>query len=240
MPQTPCSRHPPPILWAFPASTRPRPPFRRGRRIAPSAIWWSPMEQLGDRKGSGMHKRVPFNAVQDCETTARGTSVAKAADGPCVSPTAVSHQLHPLDTSLSVAPGKRRNTQIRPASDVLIPAPHTVPGRREARGPKNGPVLSHRERINSCKGKRQDGRRTGDDHSGPAPRPVHPRCTDTPGRGCPNSAGTGLRAFLPGANVNAGQRRVPLAIAAYRFTDALPARQRQAQGTQDRSWKTQQ
>lgn len=59
-----------------------------------------------------MRKRVPLNAIRAFEATARNSSVVRAADELCVTPTAVSHQLRLLEDFLQTELFIRRNARI--------------------------------------------------------------------------------------------------------------------------------
>ncbi|WP_298500122.1 LysR substrate-binding domain-containing protein [uncultured Maritimibacter sp.] len=65
-----------------------------------------------------MRKRVPLNAIRAFEAVARNTSVAKAANELCVTPTAVSHQIRLLEDFLQVALFERKNSRIYPTPDA--------------------------------------------------------------------------------------------------------------------------
>ncbi|MER5171369.1 MULTISPECIES: LysR substrate-binding domain-containing protein [Thioclava] len=59
-----------------------------------------------------MRKRIPLNAIRAFEATARNSSVVKAADELCVTPTAVSHQIRQLEEFLQVRLFIRKNSRI--------------------------------------------------------------------------------------------------------------------------------
>ena len=59
-----------------------------------------------------MRKRVPLNAIRAFEAVARNTSVAKAAEELCVTPTAVSHQIRLLEDFLQTELFVRKNSRI--------------------------------------------------------------------------------------------------------------------------------
>ncbi|MEC7764403.1 MAG: LysR substrate-binding domain-containing protein [Pseudomonadota bacterium] len=65
-----------------------------------------------------MRKRVPLNAIRAFEAVARNTSVAKAANELCVTPTAVSHQIRLLEDFLQIELFERRNSRIYPTSEA--------------------------------------------------------------------------------------------------------------------------
>lgn len=81
-----------------------------------------------------MRKRAPLNAIRAFEAAARHTSVAKAADELCATPTAVSHQLRLLEDFLQVELFERRNSRIYPtfrgASECLAHQRGAEPDRR--------------------------------------------------------------------------------------------------------------
>lgn len=62
--------------------------------------------------GVPMRKRVPLNSIRAFEATARNSSVAKAADELCVTPTAVSHQIRLLEEFLQVQLFLRKSGRI--------------------------------------------------------------------------------------------------------------------------------
>ncbi|WP_375688594.1 LysR substrate-binding domain-containing protein [Pseudooceanicola sp. LIPI14-2-Ac024] len=66
-----------------------------------------------------MRKRVPLNAIRAFEAVARHTSVAKAANELCVTPTAVSHQIRLLEDFLQVELFERRKSRIYPTPEAL-------------------------------------------------------------------------------------------------------------------------
>ncbi|SMO54193.1 LysR family transcriptional regulator, glycine cleavage system transcriptional activator [Thalassovita litoralis] len=66
-----------------------------------------------------MRKRVPLNAIRAFEAVARNTSVARAADELCVTPTAVSHQIRLLEEFLQVELFVRKNSRIYPTPDAV-------------------------------------------------------------------------------------------------------------------------
>ena len=59
-----------------------------------------------------MRKRVPLNAIRAFEAVARNSSVAKAANELCVTPTAVSHQIRLLEDFLQTELFVRRNSRM--------------------------------------------------------------------------------------------------------------------------------
>lgn len=65
-----------------------------------------------------MRKRVPLNAIRAFEAVARNTSVAKAANELCVTPTAVSHQIRLLENFLQVELFERKNSRIYPTQEA--------------------------------------------------------------------------------------------------------------------------
>lgn len=65
-----------------------------------------------------MRKRVPLNAIRAFEAVARNTSVAKAANELCVTPTAVSHQIRLLEDFLQIELFERRNSRIYPTAEA--------------------------------------------------------------------------------------------------------------------------
>ncbi|SLN57223.1 Glycine cleavage system transcriptional activator [Aquimixticola soesokkakensis] len=65
-----------------------------------------------------MRKRVPLNAIRAFEATARMSSVVKAADELCVTPTAVSHQIRLLEDFLQIQLFIRKNSRIELTTDA--------------------------------------------------------------------------------------------------------------------------
>lgn len=65
-----------------------------------------------------MRKRVPLNAIRAFEAVARHTSVARAANELCVTPTAVSHQIRLLEDFLQVELFERRSSRIYPTPEA--------------------------------------------------------------------------------------------------------------------------
>lgn len=65
-----------------------------------------------------MRKRIPLNAVRAFEAVARHTSVVKAADELCVTPTAVSHQIKVLEEFLQTNLFERRSCRMYPTASA--------------------------------------------------------------------------------------------------------------------------
>ncbi len=66
-----------------------------------------------------MRRHVPLNAIRAFEAVVRHTSVVKAANELCVTPTAVSHQIRLLEDFLQVDLFSRRNSRIYPTPGAL-------------------------------------------------------------------------------------------------------------------------
>ena len=66
-----------------------------------------------------MRRHVPLNAIRAFEAVARHSSVVKAANELCVTPTAVSHQIRLLEDFLQVELFTRRNSRIHPTPGAL-------------------------------------------------------------------------------------------------------------------------
>ena len=64
-----------------------------------------------------MRRRVPLNAVRAFEAAARHTSLVRAADELCVTPTAVSHQIRLLEDFLQTKLFLRKNSRLELTSD---------------------------------------------------------------------------------------------------------------------------
>lgn len=67
-----------------------------------------------------MRKRIPLNAVRAFEAVARHTSVVKAADELCVTPTAVSHQIKVLEEFLQTNLFERRSCRMYPTASATL------------------------------------------------------------------------------------------------------------------------